>query len=171
VFGKALAAGMPLSALVGRADVLGPALERLFYHPTHKSEVYSLAAADAALRIYERDDVPRRIRKTGQRLAAGVGEICRDLGVDGALTGVPYRMAFRFGDPDERRRAHKRTLLAQELAKNGVLTFRGVMLPSTAHGDREIEETLLAFRSALDVVRRASTEESFVSHLEIPLIY
>ena len=51
--GKALSAGMPLSALVGRRDIFDSAIARIAYEPTFKGEAYSLAAAREALRIYK----------------------------------------------------------------------------------------------------------------------
>src|SRR5439155_10687860 len=56
-FGKALAAGMPLSALVGRRDLFQRGMARIHYGPTFKGEVYSFAAAKAALQIYREQDV------------------------------------------------------------------------------------------------------------------
>jgi glutamate-1-semialdehyde 2,1-aminomutase len=170
VLGKALAAGMPLSVLVGRAAVLGPTMERLFYHPTFKSDAFSLAAAAAALKVYRSSDVAARLRTVAQHLKDGVKEASHQTGTDGQLVGLPYRMVYRFNDPDPKRRTLKRTLLQQELTKGGVLTFRGFLLPSLAHGEREVEETVAVFRSALASVHRVAVEDSFASALEIPLV-
>jgi glutamate-1-semialdehyde aminotransferase len=170
VFGKALGGGLPLSVLVGRQQILGPTLSRLFYHPTFKGDVYAFAAAAAALRLYRTQDVARQIREIGGRLQAGVNAISQEIGVAGRLIGLPYRMVYRFDEPDDRRRSWMRTLLQQELLEQGVLTFRGFMLPSLAHGEREIDQTLLAFRSALTTVERVTREDAFVAALEIPPI-
>jgi hypothetical protein len=79
-------------------------------------------------------------------------------------------MVYRFNDLDQTRRTLKRTLLQQELVKSGVLTFRGFMMPSLAHTELEVEQTVGAFRTALAGVQRVESEDSFVSALEIPLI-
>lgn len=170
VFGKALSAGMPLSVLPGKSSILGPAMGRRFYHPTYKSDAYSMAAAAAALKVYRSTDVAQHVRRIGLQLKAGVNEVSRELGVDGEVVGRPYRSVYRFNDRDEALRALKRTLLQQELAKGGVLTFRGFMLPSLGHTEIEVEETVLAFRSALATVDRVSKENTFASELEIPLV-
>jgi glutamate-1-semialdehyde aminotransferase len=169
-FGKALSSGMPLSALVGRRDVLAPVLSRMFYHPTFKGEAYSFAAALAALNIYQQEDVPGRIQTFGNRLMEGVNRISDELGVDGGMVGLPYRMVYKFNEKKEDLRTYMRTLLQQELLQRGVLTFRGFMLPSLAHGEQELEETLISFRAALMRVRQATAEGSFISNLEIPLV-
>ena len=58
------------------------------------------------------------------------------MGVAGELIGVPFRMIYRFAEPDAQRRGLMRTLLQQELLQRGILTYKGFMLPSLAHGDR-----------------------------------
>jgi glutamate-1-semialdehyde aminotransferase len=168
--GKALTSGWPLSALLGRREVLAPTMGRAFYHPTFRGEIYSLAAARAALVVYARDDVPARIHAFGTRLMTAVTRVSAELGVAGRMVGLPYRMVYRFDEPDGTRRALKRTLLIQELMKNGVLTFRGFLLPSLAHGDEELARTLEAYRAALRAVRDADADGSFARRLEIPLV-
>jgi glutamate-1-semialdehyde 2,1-aminomutase len=169
-FGKALTSGMPLSALVGRREVMQNTLSRIFYHPTFKGEVYSFAGAVAALELYQTQDVPGQIHAYGTRLKDGINRISRDVGVRGRMVGLPYRMVYQFLEPDESRRCLQRTLLLQELLKRGILTFRGFMLPSLAHGEQEMDKTLAAFRAALQRVQEISADDSFASHLEIPLV-
>src|SRR5260221_5971658 len=49
--GKALASGMPLSAVVGAARIFHTAFAKTHYCPTFQGEVYSFAAAKAAIGI------------------------------------------------------------------------------------------------------------------------
>lgn len=167
--GKALSAGMPLSALVGRREVMQTSVQAA-YMPTFRGETYSLAAAVAALAIYRRRDVPEEIHAFGTSLKNGVNRVSRELAVDGEMIGAPFRMIYIFHEPDALQRSMKRTLLQQELLQRGLLTYQGYMLPSTAHGDTEMEQTIGAFREALRRVQEISAEQSFVRHLDIPLI-
>ena len=169
-FGKALSSGMPLSALVGRREIFERALGRAFYHPTFKGEAYSMAAALAALQVYRSQDVSGHVAAFGTRLADGINRVAKELGIDGGMTGLPFRMVYRFSDRSEPQLTLKRTLLIQELLKGGVLTFRGFMLPSLAHGDAELSFTLEAFRIALTKVRDAESAGALVRALEIPLV-
>ena len=43
------------------------------------------------------------------------------------------------------------------------------MLPSIAHGEMEMEQTISAFRGALKRVQEVSSEQAFVRNLDIPL--
>lgn len=167
-FGKALSAGMPLSALVGRAHIFKAAMSKIFYGPTFKSEAYSFAAAREALTIYAEQDVPGHVWGYGNRLRAAVNQLSRDIGVPAELTGPPFRMNLIFKEPDSRRVVLMRTLVQQELLKKGVLTYRGIMLPSLAHDDEAFRETLDAFQHALVALARARREDAYAKYLEIP---
>jgi len=168
-FGKALSAGMPLSALVGRRDIMQTAAQTV-YMPTFRGEMYSLAAAVAALGIYKRWDVPAQIHAFGLALKDGINLVTRELNIAGEMIGAPFRMIYRFNEPDGLQRSLKRTLLQQELLQRGIITYQGYMLPSTAHGDPEMEQTIAAFRGALQRVEEVASEQAFVRYLDIPLI-
>jgi glutamate-1-semialdehyde 2,1-aminomutase len=167
-FGKGLSAGMPLSALVGRRGVMQTALQAV-YMPTFRGEVYSLAAAVAALQIYRYRDVPRQIQDFGVALKNSINRLSRELNVQGEMIGVPFRMIYRFNESDVHQRVLMRTLLQQELLQRGILTYKGFMLPSTAHGELEMEQTISAFRGALQRVQEVSSKREFIRNLEIPL--
>jgi len=166
--GKALGGGMPLSAFVGRAHILRRAMEHTHYGPTYRGEVYSLAAARAALEIYRREPVAEHVWRHGTRLKEGINALCAELGVAAAFTGPPFRMGLTFDEPDPDRLRLKRTLYHQELLKAGIITYDGVMLPSFAHDDGVLAITLDAMRGALGVVARADHESDFDRYLELP---
>jgi glutamate-1-semialdehyde aminotransferase/predicted aldo/keto reductase-like oxidoreductase len=166
--GKALSAGMPLSALVGRRHLFHAGAERIYFGPTFKGEVYSFAAAREAQAVYAEQDVPAHVWGYGDRLRQGVNERCQSAGVAAEVVGPPFRMVLAFAEPDPARLALMRTLLQQELVRAGVLTYKGFMLPSLAHDDRALEQTLHAFEGALGLLARAMREDSFVRYLEIP---
>jgi adenosylmethionine-8-amino-7-oxononanoate aminotransferase len=132
--------------------------------------MYSLAAARAALTIYERDDVPAAIDRIGRRLFDGIDAVSQEVGAAGAMIGLPIRMIYEYDEPDPFRRRLRRTLLQQELLQRGVLTFVGYMLPSLAHDDFAIDQVVAAYRDALAIVEQVAAADSFASHLEIPLL-
>jgi len=167
--GKALSNGLPLSALVGRSGVLRRSLDRIAYWPTNKGEVHSFAAAREALRLYREDNVPRRIEDIGERIRDGVRSICRDLGLDAGLVGPPYRMYFGFFDlKDEQERVLCRTLLQQELARGGVISHRGFVIPSLGHDDAGVDAVIRGFASALRTIGAALESGLPVRYFDIP---
>jgi glutamate-1-semialdehyde 2,1-aminomutase len=168
--GKALSAGMPLSALVGQAHIFQRSMHNTHYGPTFRGEIYSFAAAKAAIHIYRNEPVAEHVWNYGTRLQQGINRLCQQLGVAAACVGPPFRMALAFNEPDAERLRLKRTLCQQELFKAGVITYNGVMLPSYAHGDHVLQATLEAFGLALERVGMAEREDAFHRYLEIPLL-
>ncbi len=169
-FGKALSAGMPLSALVGRRRIFEAAMSKISYGPTFKSEVYSFAAAKEALTIYKEQDVPGHVWSYGNRLKSTLNQLARDVGVPVELTGPPFRMNLIFREPDAQRVVLMRTLVQQELLRKGVIIYRGLMLPSFAHDEPAFRETVDAFQHAFDVLAQANREDAYAKYLEIPPI-
>jgi glutamate-1-semialdehyde aminotransferase len=166
-FGKALAAGMPLAALVGRRELFERGMARIHYGPTFKGEVYSLAAAKAALQVYREQDVGGHVWDHGRRLQEGVNDLCRGHSLPGEMIGLPFRLVMAFREPDAERNVLLRTLLQQELMKSGLLTYKGYMLPGLAHDDAALDRTLGLFDDALALLARVRRQGSFARHLEI----
>lgn len=166
--GKGLSAGMPLSALIGRADIFHQAMPRISYHPTFKGDACSLAAAKAALILYRKDDIPGHIWKYGHQLARGIHKLFEQYKIPASVIGPPFRMGISFHVDDPGTQSLLRTLLHQELLKNGIFTFNTIMLPSYAHNKSDLKQTLRAFEKSLDVIQQAMKKGDFAKLLEIP---
>jgi glutamate-1-semialdehyde 2,1-aminomutase len=166
--GKALASGMPLSALVGRAHIFQQSFHKTHYVPTFKNEIYSIAAAKAAIGIYREEPVAEYVWNYGEKLREGIHAICAQLGIQAECKGPPFRMALIFQAQDVERLHMKRALYHQELLKEGVTTYNGIMLPSYAHDEPALERTLSAMGNALDVVATADRKNEIDRYLEIP---
>ena len=165
--GKALASGMPLSALLGSQRLFLPSFHKTHFHPTFRGEVYSLAAAKAAIQIYRTEPVAEHIWRHGEALRQGIEGACRELGIAGHCSGPAFRMAFIFHEPNTQRRRLKRTLLMQELVKQRVLTVNAMLLPSYAHDDATLHKTIGVFRNALTVVADADRRNTMHQHIEL----
>ena len=168
--GKALASGMPLSALVGRAHIFQGNLHKTRYGSTFQNEIYSIAAAKAAIGIYREEPVAEYVWNYGEKLREGIHAICTQLGIQAECKGPPFRMALTFQEQDIERLYMKRSLYYQELLKEGVMTYNGIMLPSYAHDEPALERTLSAIGNALDVVAIADRKNELDRYLEIPLL-
>lgn len=168
--GKALASGMPLSALVGASRIFHTHFAKTHYCPTFRGEVYSFAAAKAAIEIYRAEPVADHIWRYGEDLRAGIHVIAKDLGVAVECKGPPFRMGLHFPEADGAVAQLKRTLFMQELLKEGVITVTGVMLPSYSHDPVVLHRTLEAIGTALEVVATAERTSDYDRYIEIPLL-
>lgn len=166
--GKALANGMPLSALAGRDGVLGRNADRILYLATYRGEAHSFAAAREALRIYRDEDVPGRVWAAGDAIRRRVDALCGEIGVPGRLVGPPYRMYFAFGEGSPEHRVLWRTLLQQELARHGVISHKGYVIPSVRHDEPAISRCAGAFAAALEAIARARAAGSALPYLDVP---
>ncbi|PDT64968.1 aspartate aminotransferase family protein [Bradyrhizobium ottawaense] len=168
-FGKALGNGMPLSALVGRSELLRE-MRHAFYGPTYKGEVLSLAAAGAALHAYRTRPVAEHVRQYGETLRAEINRLCRQLGCPAEAIGPPFRFALVFDGEDRRQTSMLLTLYMQEVLREGMIPYYGYMLPSYAHDERVLARTIELVGGALDRLMRHWKRGALDEAIEIPLI-
>ena len=163
-FGKALANGFSLSALVGKRALLEPGgiyhrHERVFVlSTTHGAETHALAAGLATMRFYQQHPVIEALERQGTRLASGVTRAIKEADVEGhvEVIGRPCNLVFAAKDAEGKPSQGFRTLLMQELIERGVLGPSLVV--SYAHSDDDTDRTVEAFRGALAVYRQALDE-------------
>lgn len=158
-FSKAIANGMPISAVTGRADVMRLLEKDVFFFTTFGGEALSLAAADATLRALRAREVPMRLDRLGARLREGFGARAAAAGVDFArCVGFGARTMVAFsatGRATGLAPLELKSLAQQELLLRGQL-WTGFHTLSAAHGEREIEALLAAWEDALSTLREAA---------------
>ena len=160
-FGKALANGFSLSALVGKRRImeLGGLLHdkpRVFLlSTTHGAETHSLAAGIAAMRVYQSEPVIETLDRQGARLARGINVAIESNQLVGhvGLHGKPCCLVFSTRDEEKQPSQAFRALLMQELIKRGVIGPS--LIVSYSHTDHDINQTIRAFEGALEVYRQA----------------
>lgn len=153
-FSKAIANGMPLSVLTGRADVMRLLEEDVFFFTTFGGEALSLAAAKATIEDLRELEVPRRLDYAGRQLQEGYNHLAYKKGLSHTRAhGLPCRSIVSFdasaGDP-----LLQKSLVQQELLRHGVL-WSGVHNLCLAHGEAEIDHVLAAYDRALDALSTA----------------
>lgn len=161
-FGKGMANGFAVAALVGRREVMEvgainrPGQERTFLvSTTHGGEMASLAAFRETVAVYEEQDVVGHLWNYGGKLMTGLEEAAREAGVGSAfqLQGNAISMNYVTIDAQGQPSLPLRTLFSQEMIRHGVLM--PWIAPSFAHRDGELQRTLEAARKALAVYAQA----------------
>jgi glutamate-1-semialdehyde 2,1-aminomutase len=162
-FSKAVANGMPLSVLTGRAEVMDLLDRDVFFFTTFGGEALSLAAAKATIAFLEAHDVPGYLEAQGDNLRDGYQRLTEDLGLDftrcvglGCRTMVTFEAKglARNADPLE-----MKSLVQQELLRRGIL-WGGFHNLSYSHGAAEVTTLLGAYDEVLRVLARALREGS-----------
>jgi glutamate-1-semialdehyde 2,1-aminomutase len=165
-FSKAVANGMPLSVLTGRAELMDRLERDVFFFTTFGGEALSLAAAKATLDEIATRDVPRALAQSGARLREELESIVADIGLSGRVRVVGYdaRTALVLDDLRAPELA-QRTLVQQEMLRRGVL-WSGQHNLSLSHGPREISAIVAAYREVLPILAEALEQGNVSGRLE-----
>lgn len=167
VFAKAMANGFPISALVGRRDLMQQIADpkpakRPFVAGTYNAHPVSVAAAIATIeRLLEGDgEIYRRIDRLGERVQAGIESTLRSHGITGlvARQGSAFCIYFMDHEPCDWHDLAKNHDFARDLRMRLRMVERGIyFFPvetkqcsiSAAHTEQDIDLTLRALDESL----------------------
>jgi glutamate-1-semialdehyde 2,1-aminomutase len=154
-FSKAVANGMPLAVLAGRADVMAVFEHDAFFYTTFGGETLSLAAAQATLGEIVTREVPAHLATEGGRIRDGYNRIARTLGIDHwtRCAGPACRTLVTF-DATAGRPLELKSLVQQELVRWGVL-WSGTHTVSYSHRPEDVEHLLAAYQDVLAILKEA----------------
>jgi glutamate-1-semialdehyde 2,1-aminomutase len=159
IFGKALASGYPISALVGRERFMRLiAVGKVIHAGTMNAGNPCIAAALATLNILERDQIHPRLFALGQQLMTGLRQAATDAGLPLLLQG-PGPMFHAGFTSLERARDYRDTLhydralyarFVLAMQERGIrLIGRGLWYLSAAHTEEEIAHCVSIAAEAL----------------------
>jgi glutamate-1-semialdehyde aminotransferase len=151
-FSKAIANGMPLSVLTGRAEVMRLLDKDVFFFTTFGGEALSLAAAKATMEVMKAEAVPARLERLGSALRSQYNELCASLGLDFTrCVGLGCRTLVTFeakGAAAGANPLEMKSLVQQELIKHGVL-WSGFHNLCFSHSEEDVRVVLEAYAQAL----------------------
>lgn len=154
-FGKAMGNGMPISAVVGRADIM-KLMEDIFYSGTFSGETLSLVAAIATIDKLERDHVTASLWTVGRALSQAVRTRIAENGLEnviGLLGAAPWSI-LSFKDHATASKEAIKTLFLREMLAAGVLINASHNV-CYAHSSADIARVLAAYDRALPVLKDA----------------
>ncbi len=154
--GKAMANGMPLSAIVGKRQYMEH-VASVGYGMTFRGETLSLAAARAVLRTLRDEPVAEHLARIGSQLREQFSAAAGEWDVRAELMGPDARLSLAFWDHGTVMREDLLLPFILECARHGVLT-NGMVLPSYAHDERAVEKTGEAFRAGLGSIAKITAQ-------------
>jgi glutamate-1-semialdehyde 2,1-aminomutase/spore coat polysaccharide biosynthesis protein SpsF len=165
-FGKGIANGYPVSAVVGRREIMA-VFDEIFFSFTFGGETLSLAAAVATIGVLRTQPVIAHLWEQGRRLQNGYNALSREFGLASrtACVGLPPRTVVTFTEPDGSESLVLKSLFQQECLSRGVL-FSGSQNLCYRHSPRDIDDTLDVYRAALEVVADAVESGNAVERLK-----
>jgi 4-aminobutyrate aminotransferase/(S)-3-amino-2-methylpropionate transaminase len=156
---KSIAAGMPLSAVVGRAEVMDAPPDSAI-GGTYVGNPVSIAAAHAVLDVMEEERLAERAEALGETARARMETWVDRFGPVAGVRGLGVMLAIelaRDGEPD----ADTATAVLERARERGVLLLKAgihgnyirVLVPLVI-ADEELDEALAVWEEALDEVTR-----------------
>jgi glutamate-1-semialdehyde 2,1-aminomutase len=160
--GKAVGGGLPLSVVGGRKEIM----EQMFgggvvFGGSFNGNPVSLGGANAALEELAANDgaAIRRANHTGEKLRAGLQQLAQQHSIPLLVTGFGAALCLHFTDltelkdyrdtlGDDPQRLQRFLTLAME--EGVILVPDGRMYVSIVHDERDVEETLTAFRRVFE---------------------
>ncbi len=139
VFGKAMTNGYPLSAVIGRKDVM-EAAQDTFISSTFWTERIAFAAAVASVGCFQKYRVDGHLKKIGEKVKKGWEQLAEETGVKIQITGILPLSHFEF--EYENPLAYK-TYFIQEMLAEGFLAING-FYASFAHTEEIVGKYLTA---------------------------
>jgi len=150
-WGKSLANGYPISAVVGR-EPIREAAASIYSTGSFWYSAVPMAAALECLRVVDELDLPARLEKVGQQLRDGLAALASSYGFSLRQTGPPQMPLVLFEDDPGFRQG---TFFAEDAVTRGVYfhPYHNMFL-SAAHTPGIIEECLERLEASFVSLRR-----------------
>ncbi|MBI5810209.1 MAG: aminotransferase class III-fold pyridoxal phosphate-dependent enzyme [Deltaproteobacteria bacterium] len=163
-FGKGMANGFALSAIAGRKEFMKE-LNSVFFSMTYSGETVGLAAAKATINELLAKPVIPHIWEMGSRLHEGINAYATQLGLSFRISGKPPRAVISIKNGKGEEDLLLKSVFLQETVKRGIL-FGGPVFISYSHTGEDIDKTIKASCSALDVLKAAIESNDPGAYLE-----
>lgn len=165
-FGKAMANGMPIAAVVGKQEIMN-VFNETFCSITFGGECLSLAAAIATLKELKAKKVIDFVWTQGRKLQDGYDKLAKEHRVEKytQCAGYPPSTLTKFIGKTANESLLMKSLVQQELLKKGIL-WAAYHAISYSHKDKEIDRTLEAFDNALKILAKAIQKGKIEKFLE-----
>jgi len=158
-FGKAMANGFPISAVVGKRKMM-KLFDEIFYSFTFGGEIVSIAASIATIKEMKRRNVIMYLRERGRRIKDGYNVFAREYGLEKytECIGLNPRTVTLFRNKKGEADLLLKSLFQQECIKRGIL-FVGCHNICYSHSDEDIEYTLRVYRTVFEIIKDAIAKD------------
>lgn len=169
--GKGLANGFPLSAVVGKREIMGE-MSEIFFSGTFGGELLSLAAANEVLRMYQQEDIIGQLTAAGELLNELTNEeiVKNKLHDVLSLSGHPTWNFLNWRDHEAATALEIKTYFMQECFKEGILVL-GTHNVTTMHTKKIVKEIASAYSKILSRIAIKLKHNQLRDSLEVePLV-
>ena len=154
-FGKALANGYPISAVVGRREIMQVAEKKVFVSSTFFPNSLEMVAAMKCLDILERERVPESIWRRGTVFLEKLRDIVAASGVPLSVSGIPPMPFLTFdkaeGDGEKTYKARREYFYTQTIRRGLFIQPYHHWYIAHRHTDADLERALSIIAEALEL--------------------
>jgi glutamate-1-semialdehyde 2,1-aminomutase len=167
-FGKGMANGYPISAIVGRREIMAE-METIFYSGTFGGELLSLAATSKVLDMHLDDEICPRLGEIGNQLSLGLEKIVSSFNLENfiSLSGHSSWKFLNWHSAGQEDIQTLKTYFQQVCLENGLLVL-GTHNVTTSFNDKIIKETLTKYHNVLAEFSETITNGNLEKKLKVP---
>ncbi len=166
-FGKGIANGFPLSAIVGKREIMME-MEEIFFSATFGGELLSLAAAKVVLELHRRKQIVPQLNRIGEALNSGLNEIIVNHKFQETLTlsGHPTWGFLHWHDSNGFENSMIKTYFMQEIFKRGILVL-GTHNVNTAMNLDDVAKILDKYDEVIRQLKSDINDGTIINNLKV----
>jgi glutamate-1-semialdehyde aminotransferase len=164
-FGKGMANGYPLSAVVGSNEIMQK-VEDIFFSGTFGGETLSLAATSKIIDKYEKERVTEYFAEVGIYLLEQLNQLIDDKNLSDIFwtSGHPSWSFLHIKEQERYSVFEIKTFFLQEMFRRGILTL-GSHNISFSHTKKDVDELIAVYAKVLPMVKQHIEENSLLENI------
>lgn len=159
-FGKAIANGVPISAVMGKAEYMKH-IRDVFISYTYGGDCLGLAACRATIQEYQSQPVLATMHETGAKLGAGIRQMLSYYNLPFRLQGEPWRMLLSFRGPDGHEWVNAKGHFLRSCFQGGLMTNTN-FFPMYTHDQRAVDQTLAILERVFSTMAGKTEDSDYV---------
>jgi glutamate-1-semialdehyde 2,1-aminomutase len=165
-FGKGMANGYPLSAVVGRNEIMQK-VEDIFFSGTFGGETLSLASANVIIDKYKKYNVVKHFEEVGIDLLMRLNRLIDDNDLNDIFytSGHPSWSFLHIMSQDNYSTFEIKTFFLQEMLKQGVLTL-GAHNLSFSHTKKDIDKLIKVYQEVLPLIKQHVRKGTLIENIK-----
>jgi len=165
--GKGIANGYPLSAIVGKREIMKE-IENIFFSGTFGGELLSLAAAKTVIQMHLNFDITGRITSVGSKIALELQKIINSYKMEEFLhiSGHPTWKFLNWEGNEKFNTQVIKTYFMQEMFKKGVLVL-STHNNSLSLTEKISEQVINVYGEVISDLSKSITDTSLLSKLQV----
>ena len=154
VFGKAMANGYPISAVVGKKEIMKVLEKEVFVSSTFFPNSLEMVAALKTIEIIERDNVIEKVWEKGEKYLEGCKKLAKKYNVPVKVTGIAPMSFITFEKVDDKYKERRKRFYTETIR-------RGLFIQPYHHGyvayrhtDKDIEKALSIVEKGFEIISK-----------------